>query len=185
MSRIGKAPIPVPAGVTVKIDNNEISVKGPKGELKRTFHPEMSIVMEDNTLKVTRPSDDRVHRSLHGLTRTLLSNMVQGVTTGFEKGLEITGVGYRAEKSGENLMVRVGYTKPVEVVPLPGVSFSLEGVTRIKVLGNDKEVVGQMASRIRAIRPPDVYRGKGIKYSGEVLRHKAGKAAKAIGGKSK
>lgn len=185
MSRIGKAPITVPAGVTVKIEDHTVSVKGPKGELKRSFQPDISIVMEDNVIKVSRPSDDRVHRSLHGLTRTLVSNMVQGVSTGFEKGLEISGVGYRAEKSGENLVIRVGFTKPVEVVPLPGVSFTLDGVTRIKVMGSDKEAVGQMASRIRAIRPPDVYRGKGIKYSGEVLRHKAGKAAKAIGGKGK
>lgn len=184
MSRVGKAPITVPAGVTVKIDKNEVSVKGPKGELKRSLHPEISVVLEDGVIKVTRPGDDRIHRSLHGLTRTLIANMVEGVTRGYEKGLEISGVGYRAEKSGNNLLVRVGFTKPVEVVPMPGISFALDGVTKIKVLGNDKETVGEMASRIRAIRPPDVYRGKGIKYAGEVVRHKAGKAAKAIGGKA-
>lgn len=183
MSRIGKLPIAVPAGVTVSVHGNEVTVKGPKGELKRVFHPDMSIVLEENTLRVTRPDDNRVHRSVHGLTRTLLANMVQGVTGGFEKGLEITGVGYRAEKAGDNLVVRVGYSKPVEVVPMRGVSLVVEGPTRIKVQGIDKEIVGEMAARIRAIRKPDVYRGKGIKYSGEILRHKAGKAAKAIGGK--
>ena len=183
MSRVGKAPIPLPEGVAVSITDNEISVKGPKGELKRTFHPDMAVVLEDGVLKVGRPDDERMHRALHGLTRTLLANMVQGVTRGFDKGLEITGVGYRAEKSGNNLVLRVGFTRPVEVVPMPGISFALEGATRVRVSGIDKEVVGEMASRIRAVRPPDVYRGKGIKYSGEVVRHKAGKAAKAIGGK--
>lgn len=183
MSRIGKMPIAVPSGVTVNIDGNEVTVKGPKGELKRAFHPDMSIVAEGSTLRVMRPDDDREHRSVHGLTRTLLANMVQGVTSGFEKGLEISGVGYRAEKAGNNLVIRVGYSKPVEVVPMPGVSLAVDSPTRIKVQGIDKEVVGEMAARIRAIRRPDVYRGKGIKYSGETLRHKAGKAAKAIGGK--
>ncbi len=184
MSRVGKAPITVPAGVTVRIEGNEVTVKGPKGELKRSFNPQMSVTLENGVIKVTRPSDDRMDRSLHGLTRTLIANMVEGVTKGFEKGLEISGVGYRAEKSGNNLLIRVGFTKPVEVVPMPGVSFALDGVTKIKVLGSDKDVVGEMASRIRGIRPPDVYRGKGIKYAGEVVRHKAGKAAKAIGGKA-
>ncbi len=184
MSRIGKAPVTVPPGVAVKIQSGEVSVKGPKGELKRTFHPEMSIVLEDGAIKVSRPSEDRMYRSLHGLTRTLIANMVEGVTKGYERGLEISGVGYRAEKSGNNLLVRVGFTKPVEVVPMPGISFALDGVTKIKVMGNDKEVVGEMAARIRGIRPPDVYRGKGIRYAGEVVRHKAGKAAKAIGGKA-
>ncbi|OGO39515.1 MAG: 50S ribosomal protein L6 [Chloroflexi bacterium RBG_16_57_8] len=183
MSRVGKAPIPVPVGVAVTIEKNEVSVKGPKGELKRSFHPDMSIVLEDGILKVMRPDDERLHRAIHGLTRTLLANMVQGVTQGFDKGLEITGVGYRAEKAGNNLVLRVGFTRPVEVVPMPGIAFALESPTRVKVTGIDKEVVGEMASRIRGIRPPDVYRGKGIKYSGEVVRHKAGKAAKAIGGK--
>ncbi len=184
MSRIGKAPITVPAGVTVKIDGTEVSVKGPKGELKRQFHRDMSIKMQDSTLLVVRPDDDQFHRSLHGLTRTLLANMVEGVTKGFEKGLEIQGVGYRAEKAGDKLVLRVGFTLPVEVVPMPGVSFGLENPTHFKVLGADKETVGEMAARIRAIRPPDVYRGKGIRYAGEPVRHKAGKAAKAIGGKA-
>jgi large subunit ribosomal protein L6 len=184
MSRIGKMPVAIPAGVTVEIENNLVMVKGPKGELKRAMHPDMRIVVEGNAVQVNRPSEDRLHRSLHGLTRTLVANMVEGVTKGYEKGLEITGVGYRAEKAGNDLMIRVGFTKPVQVVPMPGVSFALDGNTRIRVLGSDKEIVGEMASRIRAIRPPDVYRGKGIKYAGEVVRHKAGKAAKAIGGKA-
>jgi large subunit ribosomal protein L6 len=184
MSRIGRAPIPVPAGVVVTINKNDVSIKGPKGELRRTFHPAMSIILEDNTLKVARPSDERQHRSLHGLTRALLANMVVGVTKGFEKNLEIGGVGYRAEKAGNNLVVRVGFSRPVEVAPMPGTSFALDSPTKIKILGTDKELVGEMASRIRGIRPPDVYRGKGIRYAGETVRHKAGKAAKAIGGKA-
>ncbi len=184
MSRIGKAPITIPADVKISVENNVVSVKGPKGELTRTFHPEMSIVVEGNTIKVTRPGDERLYRSLHGLSRTLLANMVEGVTKGFEKGLEITGVGYRAEKAGNNLVIRVGFTKPVEILPLKGISFTVESPTKFKVMGSDKEMVGEMAARIRAIRPPDVYRGKGIKYSGEFVRHKAGKAAKAIGGKA-
>ncbi len=184
MSRIGKAPISVPSDVTIHIENNDVSVKGPKGELKRTFHPDMAIILKSNTLKVVRPSDNRLHRSLHGLTRTLLANMVEGVTRGFEKNLEISGVGYRAEKTGDNLIIRVGYSKPVEVSPIPGTSFTVEGATKVKVSGINKELVGEMASRIRGIRPPDVYRGKGIRYAGEIVRHKAGKAAKAIGGKA-
>jgi large subunit ribosomal protein L6 len=143
----------------------------------------MAIALEDGAIKVTRPDDERLHRSIHGLTRTLLSNMVQGVTQGYDKGLEISGVGYRAEKAGNNLVLRVGFTRPVEVTPMAGVSFAIESPTKFKVTGIDKEIVGEMASRVRAIRPPDVYRGKGIKYAGEIVRHKAGKAAKAIGGK--
>jgi large subunit ribosomal protein L6 len=184
MSRIGKSPISIPTGVKVTIDKNEVYVQGPKGELKRTFHPDMAIIQEGNNIQVNRPSDDRIHRSLHGLTRTLISNMIEGVTKGYEKNLEITGVGYRAEKSGNNLIIRIGFTKPVEVNPVAGISFTIETPTKFKVVGSDKEMVGQIAAQIRAIRPPDVYRGKGIKYGGEVIRHKAGKAAKAIGGKA-
>ncbi len=184
MSRIGKMPISVPKGVTVSIKEDGVTVTGPKGELHRRLHPEMTITLDDNTLRVTRPDDDRLHRSLHGLTRTLLANMVQGVTQGFVKELEITGVGYRAEKAGDKLVLRLGFSHPVEVSPLPGVSLAVEGNNRIKVTGVDKEMVGEMAARIRALRLPDVYRGKGIKYAGEVVRHKAGKAGKAIGVKA-
>ena len=183
MSRIGKMPITVPPGVAVTIKENEVKIKGPRGELTRRFHPDMSIVLESGTLRVVRPTDSRLHRTIHGLTRTLLANMVEGVTKGFEKGLEITGVGYRAEKSGDKLVMRMGFSHPVEVMPMPGVSLNVEGGTRIRVSGIDKEVVGQMAANIRAIRLPDSYKGKGIKYVGERIRHKAGKAGKAVGGK--
>lgn len=174
-------PIAVPPGVSVSIDGGRVTVKGPKGELSREFSPEMSIVLEGDRLTVSRPSDDRVHRSLHGLTRSLLANMVEGVTAGFEKTLEIVGVGYRAEKRADSLVINVGYSHPVEVKPLPGVSLSVEGANRMKVSGIDKEMVGEMAARIRAVRPPDSYKGKGIRYAGEEVRLKAGKAGKAIG----
>jgi len=183
MSRIGRLPVAIPSGVMVNVNQNEVTVKGPKGELRRSFHKDMSIMLKDNTLIVERPSDNRVHRSLHGLTRTLLANMVEGVTKGFEKGLEITGVGYRAEKAGDKLVIRIGFSHPTEVSPMPGISLNVEGGTRIKVAGADKEVVGEMAARIRAIRSPDSYKGKGIKYAGEVMRRKAGKAGKAVGAK--
>jgi len=174
-------PIPVPSGVTVKIGKEEVTVTGPKGELRRRLNPDMSIKLENDILTVTRPSDGREHRSLHGLTRSLLANMVQGVDGGFEKELEIVGVGYRAEQAGDKLVIRIGFSHPVEVVPLPGVSLGLEGNNRIKVAGIEKEVVGEMAARIRAIRPPDAYKGKGIRYAGEYVRLKPGKAGKAIG----
>ncbi len=178
MSRIGQMPIAVPPGVAVSINRDEVRVAGPKGELHRHFNPDMSIILNDNTLMVSRPNDSREHRSLHGLTRSLLANMVQGVVNGFEKNLEIVGVGYRAEKAGDKLIIRVGFSHLVEVSPLPGVSLSVEGSTRIKVTGIDKEVVGEMAAKIRAIRPPDAYKGKGIRYFGEPVRLKAGKAGK-------
>ena len=174
-------PITVPPGVGVDIKQDEVMVKGPKGELRRCFNRDMSITLNDNSLVVSRPSDSKVHRSLHGLTRSLLANMVEGVTNGFEKNLEIVGVGYRAEKVGDKLVIRVGYSHPVEVLPLPGVTLDIEGANRIKVSGISKEVVGEMAARIRAIRPPDAYKGKGIRYAGELVRLKAGKAGKAIG----
>jgi len=176
MSRVGRMPITVPSGVAVTINQNEVTVTGPKGELSRRFNPDISITRDNNILKVSRPSDGRVHRSLHGLTRSLLANMVEGVTGGFEKNLEIVGVGYRAEKAGDKLVIRVGYSHPVEVSPLPGVSLAVEGNNFIKVTGIDKEVVNQMAAEIRAIRPPDAYKGKGIRYAGESVRLKAGKA---------
>jgi len=181
MSRIGRMPIAIPQGVTVKIDQNEVTVTGSKGELCRNFNPDMAITLDDSTLTVSRPTDNRQHRSLHGLTRSLLANMVEGVFRGFEKNLEIVGVGYRAEKAGDKLVIRVGYSHPVEVSPLPGISLSVEGSNRIKVSGIEKEAVGEMAAEIRAIRPPDAYKGKGIRYVGEKVRLKAGKAGKAIG----
>jgi large subunit ribosomal protein L6 len=174
-------PIPVPPGVKVSIDNDEVTVTGPKGELRRRFNPDMAITLDDNILTVSRPSDSKEHRSLHGLTRSLLANMVQGVSKGFAKELEIVGVGYRAEKSGDKLVFRIGFSHPVEVTPLPGISLDVEGGNHIKVSGIDKEVVGEMAAEIRAIRPPDAYKGKGIRYAGEEVHLKAGKAGKAIG----
>jgi len=184
MSRIGRMPIAVPKGVTVSIKEDGVTVTGPKGKLHQHFHQGIIITLEDNTLHVTRADDERLNRSLHGLTRTLLANMVQGVTQGFIKELELSGVGYRVEKVGDNLKLRLGFTHPVEVSPLPGVSLTVDGTTKIKVSGMSKEVVGEMAARIRALRRPDVYRGKGIKYAGEVVRHKAGKAGKGIGVKA-
>ena len=183
MSRVGRMPIAVPQGVVVSIKQDEVAVTGPKGELHRRFHPDMSITLDSDSLLVSRPSDSKVHRSLHGLTRSLLANMVQGVTNGFEKDLEIVGVGYRAEKLGDKLVIRVGFSHPVEITPLPGVSLDVEGANRIKVMGISKEAVGEMAARIRAVRPPDAYKGKGIRYAGEFVRLKAGKAGKAIGRK--
>jgi len=176
MSRIGRMPITVPTGVKVAIKEGEVTVTGPKGELHRRLSPDIAITQQDNTLIVSRPSDSKRHRSLHGLTRSLLANMVEGVTRGFDKTLEIVGVGYRAEKAGDKLVFRLGFSHPVEVTPLPGVSLSVEGANRIRVSGINKEMVGQMAAEIRAIRPPDVYKGKGIRYAGEVVRLKAGKA---------
>ncbi len=181
MSRVGKMPIGVPQGVSVIIDDSEVTVKGPNGELRRQFNPDMQIALGDDTLTVSRPSDDRVHRSLHGLTRTLLANMVEGVTSGFVRTLEIVGVGYRARLEGDKLVINIGFSHTVEVTPLPGITLSVEGNNRMKVSGIDKEVVGEMAARIRRIRPPDSYKGKGIRYSGEVVRLKPGKAGKAIG----
>ena len=178
MSRIGKMPITVPQGVTVDIKKGEVAVKGPKGELKCAVDPDMVITLEDGSLTVARPSDERKHRSMHGLTRTLVANMVEGVSQGFTKGLEIVGVGYRAEKVGENLQFRIGFSHTVEVKPLPGTSLDVERNTRITVSGIDKETVGQMAAYIRAIRPPDAYKGKGVRYAGERIRLKPGKAGK-------
>ncbi len=181
MSRVGRMPIIVPDGVKVNIEQGGVTVTGPKGELQRIFNPAISITPQDNSLIVSRPSDSKEHRSLHGLTRSLLANMVEGVSKGFEKTLEIVGVGYRAEKAGGKLVIRVGYSHTVEVSPLPGITLDIEGANRIKVTGIDKEVVGEMAAEIRAVRRPDAYKGKGIRYAGEVVRLKAGKAGKAIG----
>ena len=183
MSRIGRMPIRIPTGVAVNIEDNKVTAKGPKGELSRQLHPDMGITQEGDTITVSRPSDSKVHRSLHGLTRSLLANMVEGVNSGFEKNLDIVGVGYRAEQAGEKLIIRVGYSHPVEVTPTPGVSLSVEGANRIKVTGINRESVGEMAAKIRAIRPPDAYKGKGIRYAGETVRLKPGKAGKAVGKK--
>jgi large subunit ribosomal protein L6 len=180
MSRVGRMPITVPPGVVVKMRKNKVTVTGPKGELSRIFSPDISITLKDNILTVERPSDSTQHRSLHGLTRSLLANMVEGVARNFEKNLEIVGVGYRVEKKEDNLVIRVGYSHPVEVAPLPGVSLAVEGANKIKVTGISKEAVGDMAAKIRAIRPPDAYKGKGIRYAGETVRLKPGKAGKAI-----
>lgn len=183
MSRVGQMPIAIPSGVTVTIDENRVKVTGPKGELSRAINPELSITQEDNTLTVARPSDNREHRSQHGLARSLINNMVTGVSNGFEKQLDIVGVGYRAEKVGEKLVIRVGYSHLVEVEPLPGITLSVEGNNRIRVSGIDKEAVGEMAARIRKIRPPDAYKGKGIRYAGEIVHLKPGKAGKIVGKK--
>jgi large subunit ribosomal protein L6 len=180
MSRVGRMPITVPPGVVVKMRKNKVTVTGPKGELSRIFSPDISITLKDNILTVERPSDSTQHRSLHGLTRSLLANMVEGVAKNFEKNLEIVGVGYRVEKKEDNLVIRVGYSHPVEVAPLPSVSLAVEGANKIKVTGISKEAVGDMAAKIRAIRPPDAYKGKGIRYAGETVRLKPGKAGKAI-----
>ena len=179
MSRIGLMPVPLPKGVTVNIEGSTVQVKGPKGELVRTLNSEMQIKLEDNRLLVERPTDQRRHRALHGLTRSLLNNMVLGVSQGFTRRLEIEGVGYRAEIQGKNLVLNVGFSHPVVVEPPPGISFEVEKGTRVfSVLGADKEMVGEMAARIRRIRPPEPYKGKGIRYQGEHVRRKAGKAGK-------
>ena len=181
MSRVGRMPIPVPSGVTVNIDGHTVTITGPKGELSRSLHPEMVITMQDDSLTVSRPSDNKEHRSLHGLTRSLLANMVEGVSVGIEKNLDIVGVGYRVEQAGGKLVIRVGFSHTVEVSPLPGIALTAEGANRIKVSGVNKEMVGEMTAKIRAIRPPDAYKGKGIRYAGEVIRLKPGKAGKAVG----
>ena len=182
MSRIGRLPIPVPSGVDIAIDGRRVTVTGPKGTLTRDLPPVISVVREGDELVVTRPTEDKLHKSLHGLTRTLVSNMVVGVTTGYRKGLEIHGVGYRAQKIGEKLQLALGYSHPVEIEPPAGISFELENPTRLAVVGIDKELVGQVAARIRATRKPEPYKGKGVRYAGEQIRRKAGKAGK-IGAK--
>ncbi len=182
MSRIGRLPITVPAGVDVQVEGRSITVKGPKGTLSRELHPDMRIVREDGKLVVERPSEDKMHKQLHGLTRTLVNNMVTGVTTGYRKSLEITGVGYRAAKVGDKLQLSLGYSHPVEIEPPKGISFEVENPVRLAVVGIDKELVGQVAAQVRASRKPEPYKGKGVRYAGETIRRKAGKAGK-IGGK--
>ena len=181
MSRIGRLPIPVPAGVDVTVEGSHISVKGPKGSLSRDIAPQLTVVREDGTLRVERPNDGKQARELHGLTRTLIANMVTGVTTGYRKGLEITGVGYRAQLVGKKLQLSLGYSHPIEIDPPDGVAFELDNPTHLAVTGIDKELVGHVAARVRAMRKPEPYKGKGVRYAGEVVRRKAGKAGK-IGG---
>jgi len=180
MSRIGRQPIEIPSAVQVQIDGNAVTVKGPKGELRREVHADIGLHLEDGKLIVTRPSDQPKHRALHGLTRALIANMVLGVENGFSKTLELQGVGYRAQQMGQNIQLAVGYSHPVDVTPPAGVKLEVEGTSRIHVQGIDKELVGQIAAEIRQIRPPEPYKGKGIRYEGERVRRKAGKAGKTL-----
>jgi large subunit ribosomal protein L6 len=179
VSRVGLMPIPVPQGVKVEIKGHEVTVEGTKGKLVRVFQPDISIALKDGTLIVSRPSDNRNHRALHGLTRSLLANMVEGVTKGFEKVLELSGVGYRAQKAGNKVSLQIGFSHPVEYTPPEGVEINVDGTNKLRILGIDKEMVGETAAQIRAIRPVDSYKGKGVKYAGEKLRLKPGKAGKA------
>jgi large subunit ribosomal protein L6 len=176
VSRIGKLPITVPANVTVTIENNLVTVKGPKGELARQINKDMILKLEDGHLTVDRPSDDKEHRAMHGLSRTLINNMVIGVTDGFTKTLEINGVGYRAAKQGENINFTLGFSHPVVKEPPAGITFEVPAPNKIIVKGANKETVGAVAADIRTLRPPEPYKGKGIRYEGEVVRRKAGKA---------
>ncbi|MBP3038159.1 50S ribosomal protein L6 [Bacillaceae bacterium Marseille-Q3522] len=178
MSRVGKKPIEIPSGVNVTLDNHTATVKGPKGELTRSFHPDIEIKIEDNFITVTRPTDDKEHRALHGTTRALLSNMVEGVSKGFERNLELIGVGYRAQKQGKKLILNVGYSHPVEIEPEEGLEIDVPAATKVIVKGASKERVGALAANIRDVRPPEPYKGKGIRYEGEYVRRKEGKTGK-------
>ncbi|MFD1172789.1 50S ribosomal protein L6 [Oceanobacillus picturae] len=178
MSRIGLKPIEIPQGVEVKLNGTTVSVKGPKGELTRNVHQDMKINIEDNVVTIARPSDHKEHRALHGTTRSLINNMVEGVSKGFEKSLEIIGVGYRAMKQGDKVVINAGYSHPVELDPIDGIEIDVPKNTQVIVKGIDKELVGAVASNIRAIRPPEPYKGKGIRYEGEYVRRKEGKTAK-------
>ena len=178
MSRIGRKPIEIPAGVTVNVNGNEVTVKGPKGELKDTFSADITIAVEGNEINVTRPSDKPEHRSLHGLTRTLIANMVEGVSKGYAKELEINGVGYRAQKQGSNLVMNLGYSHQVIMPEIPGITIEVPSPNKIIISGPNKQMVGQFAADVRKKRPPEPYKGKGIKYANEHIRRKEGKAAK-------
>jgi len=182
MSRIGRKPIPVPETVSISIEPELVRVSGPRGELTERVPLDIDVAQNDGELVVTRPTDRAEHRALHGLTRSLVANMVEGVTTGYRKGLEIVGVGYRAQKVGDKLQLALGYSHPIEIDPPAGISFEVENPTHLAVLGIDKELVGQVAARVRATRKPEPYKGKGVRYAGEQVRRKAGKAGK-IGGK--
>ncbi len=181
MSRIGKLPIAVPQGVQVDIQGTKVTVRGPKGTLSRELHPDMKVERQDSDLLVTRPTDSRIHRSLHGLTRTLVANMVEGVTNGFSRRLEVAGVGYRAQQVGKDVVLQVGFSHPVQVGAPEGVTLGVEGTNKIVVSGIDKQLVGEIAARIRAVKPPEPYKGKGIKFAEEQVRRKVGKT----GGKKK
>lgn len=176
MSRIGKRPIPVPKGVTVTVEGNVVKVKGPKGELQQVVHPELGVSFENNELTVTRPSEEARHKALHGLTRTLVANMVEGTSKGFQKTLELVGVGYKAEVRPYGLQLALGFSHPVEYRSPKGIKLSAPQPTQIVVDGADKQTVGQVAAEIRSLRPPEPYKGKGVKYQGEQIRRKAGKA---------
>jgi len=180
MSRVGKQPVPVPDGVEVRVEGSRVSVKGPKGSLEQSFDPDMGIELVDGEVRVTRPTDQVRHRALHGLTRSLIANMVEGVTEGFRRSLEIQGVGYRAETRGRNLVLNVGFSHPVEFDVPEGIEIEVENPTLLHVKGADKQLVGEVAAEIRHVRPPEPYKGKGIRYVGEQVRRKAGKAA--VGG---
>lgn len=178
MSRIGRKPIQVPNGVTISLDNTVITVKGPKGSLSREIHKEMKVNVTETEILVERPSDNKLHRSLHGTTRSVIANMVSGVTEGFFKNLELVGVGYRANKTGDKIVLNVGYSHPVEITPDNGIEFEVPANTKITVRGIDKELVGATAAKIRSVREPEPYKGKGIKYEGERIIRKEGKAGK-------
>jgi large subunit ribosomal protein L6 len=178
MSRIGRKPIAIPNGVNVTLDNTQITVKGPKGTLSRELHKDMKVVVEGNVITVERPSDNKLHRALHGTTRSIVANMISGVTEGFSKSLELVGVGYRANKSGNKLVLNVGYSHPVEITPEKGIEFEVPANNKIIVRGIDKELVGATAAKIRAVREPEPYKGKGIKYENERILRKEGKAGK-------
>jgi large subunit ribosomal protein L6 len=175
MSRIGKKPVAVPKGVAVELQGNTVAVKGPKGELRRTFHPEMQLSLADNQVSVARPSDDKRHKALHGLTRTLVQNMMDGVAKGYSKTLEIQGVGYKAEPKPYGINLIVGFSHPVKYEAPKGIKITVENNTVVRVEGPDKELVGQVAAELRAVRPPEPYKGKGVRYQGEQVRRKAGK----------
>lgn len=179
MSRIGKRPVPLPQGVTATIDGRTVTVKGPRGEISRTVHSELSLVLEEQSVSVKRPSDEPRHKALHGLTRTLVANMVEGVTKGFSKSLEIQGVGYKAEVKPFGVQLVVGYSHPVPYHAPKGIKISVDSNTQVRVEGVDKELVGQVAAELRSVRPPEPYKGKGIRYVGEQVRRKAGKTAQA------
>lgn len=178
MSRVGNKILEIPAGVTITVDGNNIVIKGPKGELTHAVHPDMKININENILTVERPSDDKNHRALHGTTRAIIGNMVEGVTKGYERSLDLVGVGYRAQKQGNKLVLAVGYSHPVEIEPEPGIELEVPAQTKIIVKGINKERVGAVAANIRAVRPPEPYKGKGIRYTDEHIRRKEGKTAK-------